>query len=67
MVKLLLRFLASHSVETRAYVFGPSWGDGLVDDSKGCGVVYSYWRRWLQMAHCDERVAGGDGFAKIYI
>ena len=42
MAKLLLQFSASQPVETHVHVFGPPWGDGVVDDSKGRGVVGLY-------------------------
>ena len=67
MEKLLFCFSASQPVETYVHGFGPPWGDGVVDESSGHGVVDLYWRRWLQMAHRDVRVAGGDGFAEIDI
>ena len=63
MAKLLLLFLESQPVETRVHVFGPSWGDGVVDDSERRGVFGFNWCGWLQISHRDERMAVGDGFA----
>ena len=54
-------------METHAHGFGPPWGDGVVDNSEGRGVVGLNWHRWLRMSHHDECVAGGDGFAEIDI
>ena len=67
MVKLLLLFLASHPVETRVHGFGPSWVNGVVGDSEGHGVVGLHCRRWLRMAHRNERVADRDVFTVIDI
>ena len=39
MAKLLLVFSESQPVETHAHGFGPPWGNGVVDDSEGRGVV----------------------------
>ena len=57
--KLLLRFSALQPVETHVHSFGTQWGDGIVDDSEGRGVVNLHWNRWFWMSHCDERMAGG--------
>ena len=39
MAKLLLVFSESQPVETHAHGFGPPWGNGVVDNSEGRGVV----------------------------
>ena len=67
MEKLLLRFSSSQPVETHFHGFGPPWGDGVFDDSKGRGVVGLYWHIWLRISHRNERVAVRDGFASIDI
>ena len=46
-------------METHVHVSSPPWGNGVVDNSEGCGVVGFHWRRWMHMSHRDERVGGG--------
>ena len=67
MEKLLLHFLAYQPAETHVHGFGPPWVNGVVDDTKGRGVVGLHLRSWLRMSHHNECVAGGDGFAAIDI
>ena len=65
MAKLLLQFSASQPVETHFHGFGQPWGDVVVDNFEGRGVVSLHWHRWLRMSHRDEQVAGRDGFTAI--
>ena len=67
MAKFLLRFLASQTVEMHIRSFGPLLRDGVVDNSKGRGVVCLHWCRWLRIYHRDDHMASGDGFAEIDI
>ena len=67
MAKSLLRFLEFQPVERHVHGFGLPWGDGVFDDYKVCCVVGLHCFRCLQISHRDEHVAGGDGFAEIYI
>ena len=67
MAKLLFLFSASKPVETHVHGFGPPWGDDLINKSEGRGVVGLHERKWLQISHRGDRVAGGDIFAGIHI
>ena len=67
MAKFSLHYSSSQPVETHVHGFGPPWGDDVVDKFEGRGVVGFHWRRFLRMAHCNERMTGGDGLLSIDI
>ena len=52
-------------METCVHGFGPPWGDGVVDDSQRRGVVGLHRHGRLCVSHCDECMAGGDGFPEV--